>query len=214
MKPLKTLLCRVAMLVAVSMAAVAVLAAAEPEATPTTGLRAVESFANIPNRDERSGALFGEAMKVIASPRCMNCHPATRTPTQGEDSHPHVPLMDATDSGHGPAGLACTTCHGAENVLTYSDSIVSVPGHAHWGLAPAAMAWQGMTPGAICAQIKDPGRNGDRTLAEIHEHMAKDTLVGWAWNPGPGRTPAPGTQAGFGELIAAWIATGAACPSG
>jgi cytochrome c553 len=210
----KTLLCRIAILIAVSMTTVAVLAAAEPSDTPDAGLRAVENFANISNPDERSGALFGEAMKVITSPRCMNCHPATRTPTQGENSHPHVPLMDATDSGHGPAGLACTTCHGAENVLTYTGSIASVPGHEHWGLAPASMAWQGMTPGAICAQIKDPQRNGDRTLSEIQEHMAKDTLVGWAWNPGPGRTPAPGTQAGFGELIAAWIATGAACPPG
>jgi hypothetical protein len=75
------------------------------------------------------------------------------------------------------------------------------------------MAWQGKTAAAICTQIKDTNRNGDRTLAEIQEHMAKDTLVGWAWNPGDGRVPSPGTQAGFGELIAAWIATGAACPS-
>jgi len=27
------------------------------------------------------------------------------------------------------------------------------------------------------------------------------------------RTPAPGTQAQFGALIDAWVATGAACPS-
>jgi hypothetical protein len=29
---------------------------------------------------------------------------------------------------------------------------------------------------------------------------------------GSGRKPAPGTQKAFGELIAAWIETGAACP--
>jgi hypothetical protein len=42
--------------------------------------------------------------------------------------------------------------------------------------------------------------------------MGTDTLVGWAWHPGAGRTPAPGTQAQFGALIDAWIASGAACP--
>jgi hypothetical protein len=213
MKLSRTSLCGAVMLVVVSAGAAAVLAAAEPSPTPAAELRSAESFLTITNPEKRSIALFEESMKVIGSPRCMNCHPATRTPTQGEDSHPHVPLMDATDSGHGRAGLACTTCHGSENVPTYSPSIASVPGHAHWGLAPPSMAWQGKTAAAICAQIKDPNRNGDRTLAEIHEHMAKDTLVGWAWNPGEGRVPAPGTQAGFGELIAAWIATGAACPS-
>jgi len=28
-------------------------------------------------------AIFVEAAKVITSPRCMNCHPATRQATQG-----------------------------------------------------------------------------------------------------------------------------------
>jgi hypothetical protein len=74
------------------------------------------------------------------------------------------------------------------------------------------MAWQGKSIAEICTQIKDPARNGDRTLAKIHEHIADDTLVGWAWHPGPGRKPAPGTQRRAGELIAAWIDTGAACP--
>jgi hypothetical protein len=42
--------------------------------------------------------------------------------------------------------------------------------------------------------------------------MAEDHLVGWAWNPGDGRKPAPGTQAQFGALVQAWIDTGAKCP--
>ena len=33
------------------------------------------------------------------------------------------------------------------------------------------------------------------------------------WNPGLGRTPAPGTQAQLGDLIQAWIDTGAKCPA-
>jgi hypothetical protein len=43
--------------------------------------------------------------------------------------------------------------------------------------------------------------------------MSGDSLVGWAWPPGKGRTPAPGTQAEFGALMRAWADSGAHCPS-
>ena len=65
----------------------------------------------------------------------------------------------------------------------------------------------------ICAQLKDPARNGGHTLAQIVEHMTHDTLVGWAWAPGGDREPAPGTQASFGALVKAWTEAGAACPA-
>jgi hypothetical protein len=42
--------------------------------------------------------------------------------------------------------------------------------------------------------------------------MSEDSLVGWAWAPGAGRTPAPGTQAEFGALMRAWADSGAGCP--
>jgi hypothetical protein len=74
------------------------------------------------------------------------------------------------------------------------------------------MAWEGKSMGEICRQLKDPQRNGGRTLELVHEHLSKDDLVGWAWRPGPGRDAVPGTQAQLGELIQAWIDTGAACP--
>jgi hypothetical protein len=32
------------------------------------------------------------------------------------------------------------------------------------------------------------------------------------WEPGPGRDPVPGTQEALGELIRAWIDSGAECP--
>lgn len=182
-----------------------------PVPPPATGLRAPSEFAAITDRDARSVALFTEAARVITSPRCMNCHPADRTPTQGDDRHAHVPMMHAGE-GAGPRGLGCATCHQRANVVTYGETIASIPGHPHWSLAPASMAWQGKTTAQICAQLLDPARNGGKTLAKLHEHMAKDTLVGWAWAPGPGRVPAPGTQAQFGALIAAWIETGARCP--
>jgi hypothetical protein len=43
--------------------------------------------------------------------------------------------------------------------------------------------------------------------------MSHDSLVGWAWSPGAGRTPAPGTQAQLAALLDAWVATGASCPT-
>lgn len=178
----------------------------------TAALKPVSAFAGIADPAARSAALFKEAARVIESPRCMNCHPANRLPTQGENRREHIPFMDATMERHGPKGLTCHTCHQAQNVSTYSDGIHSIPGNGHWGLAPAPMAWQDKTTGGICLQLKDLSRNGGRSLAKIHEHMMTDPLVGWAWNPGEGRPPAPGTQAQFGELIQAWIDTGAACP--
>lgn len=71
----------------------------------------------------------------------------------------------------------------------------------------------GVSLGAICVQLKDPERNGNRMLEETWDHMANDGLVGWGWDPGPGRTPAPGSQPELGALTRAWIDTDAACPS-
>jgi hypothetical protein len=175
-------------------------------------LKPVGEFATTTDRSERAAALFSEAARVIQHPRCLNCHPKDRTPTQGDDLHAHVPIIRADEEGHGPPGLPCNTCHQAHNTETNVEPIESIPGHGHWMLAPPSMGWQGMTVGDICRQIKDPARNGERTLEKIHEHVALDSLVGWAWSPGPGRKPAPGTQKAFGELIAAWIEMGAACP--
>lgn len=187
---------------------------AAPVAGPAqTALRPPEDFAAIPDPAARSAAIFTEAARVIASPRCLNCHPQGRSPTQGDDLHPHAPFVTAAEGGHGAPGLPCASCHQAENVRTYGAVIETMPGHPHWSLAPEPMAWQGLSLGEICRQIQDPARNGGRTLAQIHEHMAHDDLVGWAWRPGVGRTSAPGTQEAFGRLIEAWIKTGAACPN-
>jgi hypothetical protein len=152
-------------------------------------------------------------MKVIESPRCLNCHPKGDMPLQGDAMQPHMPPVARGVADFGAPGMYCTTCHGSENVA-YATGEGSVPGHSPWQLAPVEMAWVGKTAPEICAQLKDPARNGDRDLAEIHEHMAEDGLVGWGWNPGEGRTPAPGTQEVLGDLVQAWIDTGAMCPAG
>lgn len=178
-----------------------------------TELKDLSEFQEIGDVAERSKALFAEAAKVLTHPRCINCHPASRMPTQGDDMHPHIPFMNATESRIGAAGIACSTCHRSENTRIVGSRIGSVPGNAHWSLAPSSMAWQGLTVGQICQQVKDLKRNGNRDLTKIHEHLTEDHLVEWAWHPGEGRRPAPGTHEEFGKLIDAWIETGAECPS-
>ncbi len=188
------------------------VAAMPPVAAQVVSLKPVSDFSTIREPRERSVALFVEATKVITNPRCLNCHPATRRPTQGDDLHAHVPPMYGGPGDRGVPGLPCQSCHGATNAPTLAPSIASVPGHEGWGLAPASMAWQGKSVREICLQLKDQARNGGRSLPKLQKHLATDPLVGWAWHPGEGRTPAPGTQAEFGALIAAWISAGAHCP--
>ena len=194
------------------MTVAALLWAGAADAEPVNGLRTVDEFGAIADDTERSVALFNEMFVVIESPRCLNCHPVGDVPAQGDDMHPHQPPVVRGDGGMGAPGMRCSTCHGAENVA-FATGQGSIPGHNPWNLAPIEMGWIGKSAAEICAQLKDPERNGNRTLADLHEHNAHDGLVGWGWEPGEGRTPAPGTQEVFGELTQAWIDTGAACPT-
>ena len=196
-----------------SVGAVFLCASADqPAVAQAVRLEPVSAFSTIADERARSVALLTEAAKVIQSPRCLNCHPKTRQPTQGDDLHAHVPPMWAGPGDHGVAALPCNSCHGNASVTTLASSIASIPGDPHWALARASMAWQGKSLREICLQLKDGARNGGRSLAEIHEHVTTDHLVGWAWHPGEGRSPAPGTQVQFGALIEAWVSSGAHCP--
>jgi hypothetical protein len=74
------------------------------------------------------------------------------------------------------------------------------------------MQWFGRSSAEICAQTKDPARNGRRTLEQVAHHVESDPLVQWGWRPGPGRESAPGTSADAAAAIRAWAAAGAPCP--
>ncbi len=58
------------------------------------------------------------------------------------------------------------------------------PGAVVWKLPPPQMRMviQGKTPGQLCEQLKDPSRNGGKSLEQIIEHITSDKLVGWGWN--------------------------------
>jgi len=169
---------------------------------------ALASAAAAQTDQARSIALFREAGKVLQHPRCLNCHPAGDRPSQTDTMRPHIPPVVRGADGHGPPGLPCSTCHPRANY-----DAARMPGHPDWHLAPRSMAWQGKSLAEICAQLKDPARNGGRDLPALLRHMSDDSLVGWAWAPGVGRTPAPGTQAEFGALMRAWADSGAHCPA-
>ena len=178
-----------------------------------SGLQSPSAFDAISDPATRSRALFTEAAKVIMNPRCMNCHPSSDRPTHGNDMHAHSPPVIRGDGGGGVPGNTCTACHTDGNFTLHDRaSYRSIPGNPRWGLAPIEMAWEGKSIGEICLQLKDPKRNGGRTLALLHMHAASDNLIAWGWEPGAGRDPAPGTQELFGQLIKAWIDSGAQCP--
>jgi hypothetical protein len=120
----------------------------------------------------------------------------------------HDPPVVRGPDDKGVVGVQCTSCHQDRNL-----ELALVPGAPEWHLAPRVMAWVGKSPAQICTQMKDPARIGGRTLAQIIEHNAHDPLVAWGWNPGHDREPAPGTQEQLGGLVAAWVETGAECPS-
>jgi hypothetical protein len=191
-------------MLAVTIAAAALTAEAV-SSTPPGSLASVESFSSIADQETRSAAYFTELGKVLTHPRCLNCHPAGDRPRQGDVARLHQPPVERGADGFGLPALRCPICHQAAN-------FGAVPGNPIWHLAPHEMAWEGKTLSQICAQIKDPAQNGGRSLETLVEHIGEDHLVGWAWAPGPGRQPAPGTQKEAGALVAAWVETGAACP--
>ncbi len=199
---------RFRILVSVTALGLSMLTGYAASQTASDMLASPDSFASIADTDARSAAIFTELGKVLTHPRCTNCHPAGDRPRQGDESRLHQPPVARGVDGHGTEAMRCSICHGNANFEPGR-----VPGHPEWHLAPREMAWEGKTIAEICAQIKDPARNGGRKPADLIHHIGEDTLVGWAWHPGFGREPAPGTQKEAGALVEAWVKTGAACPA-
>jgi hypothetical protein len=67
-------------------------------------------------------------------------------------------------------------------------------------------AHTGGAPRRNLRAIKDPKRNGGKSMEQLVEHMAEDTFVGWGWAPGAEREPGA-------WLIRAWVDSGASCPA-
>lgn len=195
-----------AMVLVLSLAAAGAMAADGDDADGG-GLKPASEFQHIDDEQQRAHAMFQEIGRVIQHPRCVNCHPRTDRPLQGETGALHQPLVVRGGGGMGRPGMMCNNCHLTENYR-------NVPGNPKWLLAPASMTWEGVSLGGICEQIKDPERNGGKSLEELGRHMADDVLVAYGWNPPAHLQPVPGTQEAFGDLFHAWLDAGAHCPKG
>jgi hypothetical protein len=150
---------------------------------------------------------FADVARVLRSPRCINCHPAGDVPRQTDFGRPHYPPVARGADGHGVPGMRCTACHQAENQAN------GIPGTPNWGLAPRSMAWAGLSDHDLAEQLKDPARNGHRTLDQMVEHILSERLVLWAWQPGGNRAPPPINHEQFVQRFRDWIAAGAPSPS-
>jgi hypothetical protein len=153
---------------------------------------------------------FLEVVKVLQSPRCVNCHPAGDRPMQGDQGKPHAQNISRRTVA---AGVACTTCHQTRNSEALGIA-GGPPGAPHWGLPPAdqPMVFQGKSPTALCEQLKDPKQNNGKDLAGLLEHVSHDKLVLWGWDPGGKRTVPPLPHDKFVAAFAAWVASDGACP--
>jgi hypothetical protein len=161
------------------------------------------------NKNSESVRAFAAVASVLRSPRCVNCHIAGDSPLRGDESAPHNMNVKRGPDGRGTPAMRCANCHQNENSLAAH----APPGAPDWRLPPPStpMAWQGLSTGELCRTLKNPAKNGGRSLPQLIDHFETEQLVLWAWNPGPGRTLPPLSHDQFVERVKQWIATGAAC---
>jgi hypothetical protein len=157
-------------------------------------------------RRRESLQAFARVAEVLRHPRCMNCHPVGDFPRQADDRHRHRMLVARGPDDRGTVAMRCSTCHQTTNTADGR-----VPGAPNWHLAPVSMGWEGLSDGELCRALKDPQKNGRKSLSAIVHHMTEDRLVQWAWQPGD-RTPPSVPQKEFHEAVRRWARTGAACP--
>jgi len=174
---------------------------------------APESAANVSADSDTtaaSRAAFAATYKVFMHPRCMNCHPAGDAPLQGEDSRIHAQNVKRGPDGKGLYALKCANCHQHENVPGKN----MPPGNPNWHLPPAGMpmVFEGKSPRELAIQLKDPKRNGGKSLDELLHHVESDPLVLGGWNPGDGRAKPPMSHEDFAAKFREWIETGAVEP--
>jgi hypothetical protein len=165
-------------------------------------------------RDEGLAA-FDRIYEVASHPRCANCHvgpsnvPMWSGPSYGT-ARPHGMNITAGESRIGAETLPCATCH------AYNEGLNDLPHAAPqvamaWQLPPVEAEWFGKPSGEICAQLRDPSRNGDRDMLALAAHLEHDLILHWAWNPGGGREPAPYSLQAHVDDILIWGVAGFPC---
>ncbi len=163
---------------------------------------------------------WSRVYEVTSHPRCANCHtgpsdrPMWSGPSYGE-TRQHGMNIQAGESRIGAETLQCSTCHTTKRKDW--DNANGTPHAAPrvamgWQLAPVEADWFGRSTEEICAQLRDPDRNGGRTLIDLAEHLNHDLILHWAWSPGGGREPAPYSLQEHVNDILDWGVAGMPCP--
>jgi len=168
-----------------------------------------------PAADHSEDALlaFATIQAVLQHPRCQNCHIPGDAPLQFDEGFPHTQNVQRGPAGLGAPGLPCSTCHADRNPPA-SYGAHMPPGAPGWRLPPPQrkMVFIGLSPAELCATVRDPQRNGGRSLAALLEHLSHDKLVLWGWSPGVGREPVSVPHDALVAATKTWIAGGAPCP--
>jgi len=60
-------------------------------------------------------------------------------------------------------------------------------------------------------QPEGPGAQRRRGLSQLVEHVSKDQIVNWGWDPGPGRGRPPLSHGEFVRRFVQWAESGAPC---
>jgi hypothetical protein len=174
------------------------------------GVAIALSGAGAGDDEDASRAAFLAVYPVFMHPRCVNCHPKGDAPLQGDQGRPHGQNVKRGRDGRGKPGARCVSCHTDAN--TPGENMP--PGNPSWHLTPPEMpmVFEGLSPADLARTLKDPKRNGGKTLAEVLHHVEKDSLVLWGWSPGDGRTVPPLEHAEFARRFREWVEKGAAIP--
>jgi hypothetical protein len=191
--------------------ALALLAAAFVGAATLSARHEAAAIARPADGDDAGArAAFLDVYKVLMHPRCMNCHPSGDSPLQGDDSHPHLQNVKRGEDGKGKYALKCANCH--QDINLPGENMP--PGNPTWQLPrkDLPLVFQGKSPRELADQLKDPKRNGGKTLEQLVEHVTHDKLVLWGWKPGDGRTKPPLSHDEFAKKFREWVEKGAASP--
>src|SRR5262245_6238571 len=116
-----------------------------------------------------------EAYKVLMHPRCLNCHPVGDVPLQGDDSHPHSPMVKRGPDGKGKFALKCANCHQEANLPGEN----MPPGNPNWHLPPPEMrmVFEGKTPRELAEQLKDPRSEEHTSELQSLRHLVCRLLL-------------------------------------
>ncbi|MEM7377648.1 MAG: hypothetical protein AAF460_09100 [Pseudomonadota bacterium] len=203
-------------LLAATLTAPPAVSAAEPTDTPRVLNRVAAGSVSTADGLE-AWQLFYD---VASHPRCANCHvgpdnrPMWSGPSYGR-TRPHGMNVNAGVSRIGAGSLQCSTCHttlsapdDSANDAPHTAPRVAMP----WRLPPVEAEWFGKSSSAVCEQVKDPTRNGNRTVEGLALHLDHDLILHWSWQPGGGREPAPHSLQATMDALMVWSAAGTPCP--